>query len=177
MPLSLFQTIFSISLMIKKKPSNDFTTAPAARTGLSRGMVRVSVVCRIMMRSLSIVHSFWRSKDYLTTEQIVEYERNIVQFAKSWHAFQWKPSVWVHWMVAHSTYYICYHKTIYLFSSVPSEHRHQTFKLDLRHSFQGWKLINPRCYERGLRHVVELDALVQGLRLLTNVRNKRKRLQ
>ena len=67
-------------------------------------------------------------------------------------------------------------KSIYLFSSVPSEHRHQTFKLDLRHSFQGWKLVNPRCNERGLRHVVEMDALNQGLHILHKVGNKRKRL-
>jgi hypothetical protein len=136
----------------------------------------VSVVCRILMRSLHVVHTLWRTKEYLTHAQVVEYERNIELFAKCWHAFKWKPSVWVHWMVAHSTFYVKLHKTIYLFSSVPTEHRHQLFKLDLRHSFQGWKLINPRCNERGLRHVVELDALDQGLRLTNQGSNKRRRL-
>lgn len=143
--------------------------------------VRVHAVLRIMLRALSCLHGFWRQKTYLTDREVDDYQRNIDLFAKCWHAFQWKPAVWVHWMVAHSGYYIKMYRTLYLFSSIPSEHRHQTFKLDLRHSFQGWKLQNPRCNERGLQHVVELDSLDQGLHLLQlskdlEASKKRKRL-
>ncbi len=128
--------------------------------------VKVHAALRILLRALSCLHSFWRQKTYLTDHEVVEYQRNIDLFANCWHAFQWKPTVWVHWMVAHSGFFMKTYRTLYLFSSIPSEHRHQTFKLDLRHSFQGWKLQNPSYNERGLRHVVELDSLDQGLQLL-----------
>ena len=60
---------------------------------------------------------------------------------------------------------------LYAFSSIPSEHRHQRFKRDLRITFQGWKYKAPLRCKGYLKRVIELDALDQGLRSL-----KRRRL-
>ena len=93
------------------------------------------------------------------TRCLAKYDSSIDQFAKCWHAFKWKPSVWVHRMVAHSGYYNRKHCSLYYFSSIPCKHRHQGFKRDLRHCFQGWKLLRPSLRVKGVRHVVELDSI------------------
>ena len=126
----------------------------------------VTAILRILLRSLKLAHGFWHSKVELTLEDVTRYDLSIDQFAKCWHAFKWKPSVWVHWMVAHSGYYIHKHRSLYFFSSIPCEHRHQGFKRDLRHCFQGWKLLRPSLSVKGVCHVVELDSIDQALRLL-----------
>ena len=125
--------------------------------------VLVIAVLRILFRALKTVYHFWRLKTYLSDEELLVYEQSVVQIQHCWHAFKWKPSVWVHWLVAHSNFYMKTHRSIYLFSSIPSEHKHQHFKRDVRHSFQGWKLTKPRVSVRGLQHVVELDGLDQTI--------------
>ena len=126
----------------------------------------VIAVLRILFRTLRTVYAAWHQKTYLTDSDVDAYAKSVVQIQQCWHAFKWKPSVWLHWLVAHSTYFIRVHRSMYLFSSIPSEHKHQSFKRDIRHSFQGWKLVNPRMSIRGLRHVVELDGIDQTIRLM-----------
>ena len=135
-------------------------------TGEDNRHVLVATVLRIMLRSLKTIHDLWRTKSVLTNIEVERYEQAIKSFTSCWHAFKWKPSVWVHWMICHSGVFVRKHRSMYFFSSIPTEHRHQHFKLDLRHSFQGWKLCNPSISQRGLRHVIELDAIDQRIRLL-----------
>jgi hypothetical protein len=73
---------------------------------------------------------------------------------------------WVHWTCAHSEFYITSYKTLYSFSSIPSEHRHQRFKRDLRNTCQAWKHKDPVRCTGYLKRCVEMDALDQGLRAL-----------
>ena len=59
---------------------------------------------RILLHALHHMHGVWRSKVHVAPHQIVAYEAQVVLFAKAWRAFQWKPTVWVHWAVAHSAF-------------------------------------------------------------------------
>ena len=85
---------------------------------------------------------------------------------KTWTTLGWKPRAWVHWICAHSSFYMATYRSISTFSSIPTEHRHQTFKMDLVHAFEGWKFKNPVLTQCWLSRVVQLDALDQGLRIL-----------
>ena len=87
------------------------------------------------------------------------YNERVNSFRLCWVSLGWKPALWVHWVCAHSSYYIKQHSNLYVFSSLPTERRHQGFKLDLRHAFQGWKVASPIVAARFLRTVVENDAL------------------
>ena len=107
----------------------------------------------------------WRVKTLFTDVQVQEYVADIDTFAQCWQAFGWKPTVWVHWVVAHSAFFVKRYKNLYLFSSIPTEFRHQRFKRDLRQACHAWKVRNPAASDHGLKHVVELDALDAGLRL------------
>ena len=51
------------------------------------------------------------------------------------------------------------------FSSIPTEWRNKSFKMDIRQRIQGWKLSNPYVTRWGLRHSLHPDALDWGIRL------------
>ena len=88
----------------------------------------------------------------------------------------WAPTVWVHWVVAHSGYFLQLYHNLAQFSSVPTERRHQGFKRDLRYSFQGWKISQPSLSNKALAHVLSLDALDKGLQLMGHGPAKKARL-
>lgn len=69
------------------------------------------------------------------------------------------------------------HRTLSVFSSIPTEHRHRRFKLDLAHSFRGGRRCKHYLSKGGLLHVLHMHALDLGL-LLTeggDVKDVRKR--
>ena len=76
---------------------------------------------------------------------------------------RWKPTVWVHWAVAHSGFYVERYRSIYLFSSIPTEFRNSRFKVELRNCFKGWSVRRPLLNRWGLKHVVNMHALDLGL--------------
>ena len=129
--------------------------------------IKVSACLRILFRSLHSLYSLWSQKEILTPDQLILYDKSIATLHKSWLALGWKPAVWVHRVCAHSSFYVHTFRTIYSFTSIPTEHRHQKFKMDLRHAFEGWKFANPLVTSRWLTRVVNLDALDQGLHLLS----------
>ena len=87
----------------------------------------------------------------------------MIRFYAKRSAYTWKPTVWVHWLCAHSGYNVEKYANLYSHSSLPTERRHQGFKLDLRHAFQGWKVASPIVASSFLRCVVEQDALYLAL--------------
>ena len=127
-------------------------------------------VLRILLRSFHRAWQFCGQRSLLTAAEVQEYCATVARFGEAWRALGWKPTVWVHWLVCHSGCLMAHHQSLFLFSSIPSERRHQGFKRDLRHSFMGWKISNPRASAAGYKHALELEALDHGLRAL-----KRKR--
>ena len=135
------------------------------------------LVLKYLLRSIRTLHSLWRKTSYLTQSDLTLHEREVGIFADAWKAFSWKPTTWVHWVVAHSGYFAQTYKSLYLFTSIPTEKRHQTFKKDLRHSFMGWKFTKAHMNPKTLTHILDLEGLDKGLFLGDIVRPaKRRRL-
>jgi hypothetical protein len=133
-------------------------------------VLKYHAVTRMLLRAIHTLHFYWNRSALLTTPEVSHYIESIGLFRKTWTALGWKPTVWVHWVCAHSGFYMASYRSIYTFCSIPTEYRHQKYKLDLRHAFEGWKFKNPSLTHRWLKRVVDLDALDQGLRVfsLTN---------
>ena len=129
--------------------------------------IKVHAAVRILLKTLFQIHSFWIQRTILSPEQQNSYHVAVVTLTNAWKSLSWKPTVWVHWVCAHSSFYVRTHRSLYSFSSIPTEYRHQTFKMDLRHAFEGWKFQNPLLTARWLTRVVDLNALDQGLHILS----------
>ena len=82
--------------------------------------MKVHAVIRILLKSLHIIHTFWIQKLILTANQLLDYNAAICQFHKAWLALTWKPTVWVHWVCAHSSFYMNTYRSIQSFSSIPT---------------------------------------------------------
>ena len=128
--------------------------------------IHPSAIVRIMLRSLLNIYNTWRVKKILSPLELSYYDQNLTKFRNMWLSMHWKPTVWVHWLCAHSSYYLEAHRSMYIFSSIPSEYRHQGFKRDLRFTFQGWRVKQPVLMAPSLRKTIHLDALDKGLQLL-----------
>ena len=138
--------------------------------------VMLHAVVRTLLRGLGTLHAYWRQEGNLSDSQLQEYETALTRCRHCWEALQWRPTVWVHWVMAHSMCLLQTFRNLAVFSSMPSERRHQQFKRDLRHAFKGWQVVNPRVGTAALTHVLELDALDKGLLLHGPVPGKRQRL-
>ena len=128
------------------------------------------VVIKFLLLALCGIYKTWRRKDFLSAADITAYQAHVDSFRMCWVSLNWKPTVWVHWMCAHSYYYIEKYANLFVYSSLPTERRHQGFKLDLRHAFQGWKIASPLIASRFLRSVVEQDALDLALHSLPSAK-------
>lgn len=131
----------------------------------STRFVNVHSALQTLLHSLKCIHVFWRQPNPLTNDQFNAYHTNVNKFAQCWGAFKWKGTVWVHWVIAHSSYLMQQFKTIFMFSSIPTEHKHKRFKLDMRNSVRICGSRKRRLNKGGLVHVVELDALDLGIAL------------
>jgi hypothetical protein len=128
--------------------------------------IRYFFVLSILLQNLATMYHYWACRDVLTPEALSAYSGALGRFVECWEGFAWKPTPWVHWVCAHSKAFMHTHLNWSVFSSIPTEHRHQKFKRDLRNTCQSHKFLNPdRC--RGfLQRVIELDALDMGLMVL-----------
>lgn len=126
--------------------------------------VHVVSAVRILLHSFSGIHTIWRKKSWLTQDDVKLYERHARKFAEAWKGLGWKVTLWVHWVCAHSVFYVTRYRSMYLFSSIPTEFRNRPFKTALKNSMRGWSLRKPRVTRRGMRHVVNMDALDVGIR-------------
>ena len=139
--------------------------------------VRAYAVLRTLLRHLTQMHAAWRQHYLLTSKEVGQYKKSVAGFADCWRALTWKPTMWVHWVVCHSGFFMARHRSLFLFSSIPSEKKHQRFKRDIAHSFQGWKVTRPTLAGRAVAHAVALDAVDKGLALQGLRPSKRARLQ
>ena len=130
----------------------------------------------IMLSALHEAWSVWSLRTLATHDIILSYERAMARFGEAWTACGWKPTLWVHWMVCHSASYLSLHKTLYAFSSIPTEYRHKFFKLDVSHSCMAWKMSRPAYSQRSLQHVVRMHALDLILMRDITVKGHKKRV-
>lgn len=140
----------------------------------NRPCIYLSLALQVLLHSLAAIHSVWSTKTWLRDSDVQAYQTQVNRLRTSWCAMGWKPTVWLHWVCAHSVYYVRQCRTIYGYTSIPVERRHQQFKRDIRNTFHGWTYKNPGATARLFGHLVALDALDQGLRMYSEP-NKRQR--
>ena len=119
-------------------------------------------VLRSLFSALAFMNQMWRAKNGFQWQQ---YAQAVEHFVSAFRGLGSKPAVWLHWVCCHSTEIARLYGNFYLFSTIPTERRHVSWKMDIHHSFQGWKLKAPHLARRGLTHSHALDALDNGLRL------------
>lgn len=129
------------------------------------GNVNLGVAVEALLAALSSLHSFWRQKTPLTTEDKKLYRSLATRFGTLWKTLNWKVSTWVHWTVCHSPALADLHSNFYVFSSIPTERRNVEFKIDVRHCYMGFKISRPYASVLGFGHVLNLSALDKGIAL------------
>ena len=85
------------------------------------------------------------------------------KFSKAWGDSGWSPTRWIHWCLAHSTFFAEKWRNIFQFSSIPTEYRHGPYKRRLKNCFKGWSLVRPSMSLRHMHHCMSMNALEQGL--------------
>ena len=128
------------------------------------GAVYVWVVVDVLLCNFTSLYGLWKERVPLTAAQISAPRAHTAKIGECWVKMGWEPSSWVHWVVAHFAALLKRYGTLYIFSSIPSEHRHKPFKVVVKNSFRGWCLQRPRVSRRGLGHVMGMEALDIGLR-------------
>lgn len=137
-------------------------------------VVHFHTVLHVLLTSLRHMHGVWTLRGKVTTPQLEQYCSHASKFGQAWRALSWKGTVWVHWVVVHSAHLLTLHGSLSAFSSIPTEHKHKIFKVDVRHSFHGGRDRKRHLTSGGLEHVVNKHALDLGLDLEDA---KRRRLQ
>jgi hypothetical protein len=127
---------------------------------------KVVAAVRLLVGHLAQMYDSWGTKKKLKPEDLAKYRSSLDVFRAAWVGLGWKPTVWVHWVCAHSLFFLQQTQTLYAFSSIPTEHRHQRFKLDFKNTCPAWKFKDPSRCKGFLKRCIELDALDQGLRAL-----------
>lgn len=122
-------------------------------------LVHRQVPVAVMLNALTEAWRVWTLPTLATTADIAAYEKAMCQFGEAWSACQWDDTVWVHWMVCHSSAYLSMHKSLRVFSSIPTEYKHKHFKLDVSHCCMAWKMTRPAYTQRSLAHVIRMHAL------------------
>ena len=67
--------------------------------------VKIRLKVRILLTSLRWMHSIWSSKHLINDNDLSVYRSHLSRFMQAWTALTWKPTVWVHWIVAHSHFF------------------------------------------------------------------------
>ena len=92
-----------------------------------------------------------------------DYQHAATKFSKAWGDSGWSPTRWIHWCLAHSTFFAEKWRNIFQFSSIPTEYRHGPYKRRLKNCFKGWSLVRPSVSLRHMHHCMSMNALEQGL--------------
>ena len=86
------------------------------------------------------------------------------KLGQCWKLMGWKATVWVHWTVCHSGWFVRKYRTTYFCSSVPTKRRISAYTVHIQNNFPGWLVKNPRVSVRGMRHLLNIYGLDVGLK-------------
>ena len=105
-----------------------------------------------------------RQKTPWTNGQVQEAKTHCREIGEAWQSLGWKSTPWVHLSVAHCGAVLQTYCNLYVFSSIPAEHRHKQFKLAVKKSMRGRCLCRPRVSRRRLTLELNVKTLDVGLR-------------
>ena len=117
-----------------------------------------------MLLALTDLHTLWKKKDYLSDVEVEEAERWAKKLGQCWKPMGWKVTVWVHWTVCHSGWFVRKYRTRYFLISVPSQRRNSAYKVHIQKSFHEWYVKNAHISVRGMQHLLNMDGLDVGLK-------------
>ena len=121
------------------------------------------VVVHVMVKCIEGLYELWRVRELYTLTQVERHRALTTKFSKAWGDSGWSPSRWIHWCLAHSTFFAEKWRNIFQFSSIPTEYRHGPYKRRLKNCFKGWSLVRPSMSLRHMHHCMSMNALEQGL--------------
>ena len=127
------------------------------------GSVLLWTLIEVLVRNMRSLYALWRQKTPLTNGQVQEAKTHCRKIGEAWLRLGWKSTTWVHWTVAHRGVVLQKYRNLYVFSSIPAEHRHKPFKRAVKESMRGGCLRRPRVSRRSLAHVLNMETLDAGL--------------
>ena len=83
------------------------------------------IAIRITLRSMHAMYKIWTKREVLSPSDLSFYHDNLSSFRQCWRSLAWNGTVWIHWVCAHSEYFLTKHLSWQCFTSVPTEMRHQ----------------------------------------------------
>ena len=128
------------------------------------GGVLLWTLIEVLLRNVRSLYALWRQKTPLTSGQVQETKTHRRKIGEAWLRLGWKSTPWVHWTVARCGAVLQKYRNLYVFSSIPAEHKHKPFNICDKNSMCGWCLRRPRISRRGLTHVLNMETLDVGLR-------------
>ena len=117
----------------------------------------------VLLRNMRSLSALSRQKTPLTNGQVQEAKTHCRKIGEAWLPLGWKSTPWVHWTVAHCGAVLQKCRNLYVFSSIPAEHRHKPFKVAVKNSMRGRCFRRPHVSRRGLTHVLNTETLDVGL--------------
>ena len=157
----------STSMLILTDPKYHVRIVPGLANKFPNTMfggVLLWTLIEVLLRNMRSLCALWRRKIPLTNGEVQEAKTHRRKFGEAWLRLGWKSTPWVHWTVAHCGAVLQKYRNLYVFSSIPAEHRHKPFKLAVKKSSRGWCLHRPRVSRRGLTHILNMETLDVGLR-------------
>ena len=97
-----------------------------------------------------------------TLTQVERHRALTAKFPKAWGDTGWSPARWIHWCLAHSTFFADKWRNVFQFSSIPTEYRHGPYKRRLKNCFKGWSLVRPSMRLPHRQHCMSMNALEQA---------------
>ena len=111
------------------------------------------------------LYGFWRSKVYLSDAALAaakEVQHPLQGSGRKKWLGSWDMGALA---TCHFGVFLSRYRSLYMFSTIPTEKKNSAFKLDLGHLFRGWSITRPIYTRRGLLHLVNNHALDLGLLL------------
>ena len=70
-----------------------------------------------MLNTFVQLHTVWQQKTWLTDEEVSHAEQAAKQMGHCWQLMGWNPTLWVHWTIACSAWFLRKYRTMYMFTS------------------------------------------------------------
>ena len=116
----------------------------------------------VLLRNMCSLYALWRHNTPWTNGHVQEAKSHCCKISEAWLKSGWKSTPWVNWTVAHCGAVLHKYRRLYVFRSIPDEHRHKPFKLAVKNSMRGRCLRRPRVSLCGLTHVLNMETLDVG---------------
>ena len=93
--------------------------------------IKVYSVVHTMLPTLTHLHTLWLKNVYFSDVVAEEAKRWAKKLGECWKLIGWKVTVWVHWTMFHSGWFVRKCLTMYFLSSLLTERRNSAYKVHM----------------------------------------------